>query len=158
LFKPAYIRAGSNATIPVAGVGIWTNISFDKKAETTKLNIEHTWNDNTNKTFTINDAGVYQVDYTVSIADSSPTPDAHVGFQLADGSDDSRIPGSYSEIDTVKQNADIFIHNSFLTTFTAGQTVMMQFTASDADVSVVQHGTYNPSPGSAQLSIHKFSN
>ena len=156
VYLPAYLRVASNSTIPVIGISNWTNITFSKQAPTLKENIEHTWNDSTNTTITINDAGVYQISYSISIKDASPSPDAHVGFRLMDGG--TFISGSYSEIDTSKENEEIFIEKSFITSFEAGGTAHLQFTASDVDVSVIPHGTYQASPSSAQISIHKISN
>lgn len=156
VYLPAYLRVASNSTIPVIGISNWTNITFSKQAPSLKENIEHTWNDSTNTTITINDAGVYQISYSISIQDTSALPTAHVAFRLMDGG--NPIQGSYSEIDTSKQNEEIFIHSSFITSFEAGGTAHLQFTASDVDVSVIPHGTYQTSPSSAQISINKISN
>jgi len=157
VFLPAYIRSASNDTIPVVGVGVWTNISFSKGADPLKENIGHIWNDVTNETFTINDGGIYHISYTISIRDTSPNPTAHVGFDMAYDTG-SRVQGSYSELDTSKENEDIFVHNSFSTEFNDGDVILVRFIASDEDVSVIPHGTYNPSPASAQLSLHKVAN
>ncbi len=150
---PAYMRTSSNSTIAVGSAGVWENITFSKSAESLKVNIEHTYNDATNETITINDAGTYWVSYTISFIDTAPNPAAHIGAQLWSTTTDSRVKGSYAEIDSTKQNTEMFLHNSFLCEFTAGETIKTQFTASETTVSIIPHGTYNPKPASAQISI-----
>lgn len=158
VFLPQYIRSSSNSTIAVHAAGNWTNITFAKMSESLKHGISHTYNDITNETFTIGDAGVYQIDYTISIRDSAANPDAHVCFQVYSTTDGARIKGSYKEIDTAKQNEDLFMDSSFLVELSAGEQFKVQFTSDDTTISVSPHGTYNPAPSSAQISLHKVSN
>jgi len=155
VFLPAYIRTASNATQTCPGGSSWVNITFQKRAETLKNNIEHTWDDATNDTITINDAGVYHLDIEVSIRDTAGSPSAHVGFRLITNQN-GIVAGSYSEIDTDEQNAEIFQHDSFLAEFVAGEEIKLQFTADDATVQTIPHGVHSTSPSSAQISIHRI--
>ncbi len=156
VFIEAYIRSASNSTINAAA-DKWYNVTFSKAAESLKHNINHTYNDATNETFIIMFNGTYDVSYTTSIQDVAALPSAHVALQLWSTTNDARVSGSYSEIDTTKQNSELFIHNSFLVYLTENEEIKLQFRSADDTVSIIPHGTYNPTPASAQLSIHRIS-
>jgi len=158
VFLPAYARISSNSTIQVLNIDTWTNITFTKSSDNPLIqNIEHTLNDSTNDTITIIDPGIYHIDLEVSVMEDSPITDSHIGFQIINGSGD-RLKGSYSEIDTSKQNEELFHHDGFITELVAGDELTVQFISDDADVYATPHGTWNPSPASAQISLHKVAN
>ncbi len=73
VFIPQYMFAHTNKTIPVLGVGVWTNITFDQENTDVKFGISHIYNDNTNHTFTIMEDGIYNVDFDLDVEDTSPS-------------------------------------------------------------------------------------
>ena len=52
------------------------------------------------------------------------------------------ISGSYIEVDTTKQNSDIWIEHTTHAELSAGDELNMQYIASDTDVTMHQHDTY----------------
>jgi len=61
VFLPALLVTHTNNTIPVATAGVWYNITYDLHDDLVKINILHTYNDDTNDTFTINAEGHYRI-------------------------------------------------------------------------------------------------
>jgi len=157
VFLPAMIRTASNSTMAVLVGSEWVNITFDKKQTTLQKNVGHTYNDDTNTTFTIQDSGIYAISYTMLFEDSALNPDAHVGMRLV--KDGVQVKGSYGEFDTSKKDEYIFKDHSFLATLTAGDEIQVQFTSDDTTVSLKPHATFEAGGGSsAQINFHKISN
>jgi len=159
VFLPAYIRVPNNNSQDVVVSMQWVNVTLDKKQTALQRNIGHTWNDSTNDTITINDAGIYKITYTASFVDSNPNPDAHIGMRLYSLNGASQIvKGSYSEVDTHRQDEEVFNSHSFLAEFKAGEQFKVQFTSDDTTVSSYLHATFEPGGSILRLSIHKVSN
>jgi len=156
VFLPAYIRVPNNRTQTVAVANRWYNVTLDKKQTDTQENINHTWNDDTNDTITINDAGVYAIHYTFSFIDSAPNPDAHIGMRLRK-TDNTAVKGSYSEVDTHRQLEEVFNSHGFITKFNAGDSFKIQFTSDDTTVSTYLHSTFE-SGSVVKFSMHKIAN
>jgi hypothetical protein len=158
VFIPQYMFSHTNATISVKGVGVWTNVTFDQEDSDIKQGISHTFNDNTNHTFTIKEDGIYNVDYDLDVQDTSAgASDINVAGRLilVNGTE---IKGSVFEIDITKQGTEAELSHNFLVKALAGQKFIVQFTASDADVQISTHGTYGDYPESASLLINKIAN
>ena len=157
VFLPAYIRTASNDSQAVTTGSEWVNVTFDRKVAGLKQNIEHTFNDGTNTTFTINDGGVYSVSYRFAFVDSAPAPDAHVGMRLAD-TDGTITKGSYDEVDTYRTDEQVLNTHAFITEFNDGDEFTVQFTSDDTTISTEVHTTFEPSGSSVQLNVHKVAN
>ena len=158
VFIPQYMFAHTNATIPVLGVGTWTNISFAQEDSDIKFGIAHTYNDNTNHTFMIMEDGIYEVDYDLDIEDNSGTAsDIDIAARLA-YTNGTEIKGSVFETDVQKQGISAELSHDFLMRVYAGESFMVQFTASDADVQISTHGTFGDHPESATITIKKIAN
>ena len=156
VFLPAYIRVPNNNSQSVIVSNQWVNVTLDKKQTDTQKNINHTWNDNTNETITINDGGVYFIHYSFSFIDSNANPDAHIGMRLLK-SDGTIVKGSYSEVDTHRQDEEVFGHHGFDTILNSGDKIKVQFTSDYTTVSSYLHATFGT--GSiVTISIHKVSN
>jgi len=145
---PTLIFTHTNSTIPVAVGGTWYNVTFDQEDDVIKRRITHTYNDATNTTFIIQDAGTYQIDYTMVFQDTAPAPNGHITSRVVRNS--IEIAGSAIEIDTTKQNADTLISQC-----SANDEIKFQFTADDDTISLASHLTYGDHQDTAVISIKR---
>ena len=158
VFLPQYIFSHTNATIPVLGASTWTNITFSQEDTDVKQGISHTYNDETNHTFTIMEDGIYNMDYDLDIEDDSGTPttiDVAGRLILADGTE---VLGSVFETDVTKQGTEAELSHNFLVACNAGDVLVFQFIADDADVRISTHGTFGDHPESATILMNKIAN
>jgi len=158
LFSPQYIFSHTNATIPVAGDSVWTNITFEQEVADIMSGISHTSTDSTNDTFTISEDGIYDVDYDFDIEDNSGTPttiDVAARLMLVNGSE---VVGSVFETDITKQGTEVELSHNFLASCRAGEQFKFQFIADDADVRISTHGTFGVHPESATVLMIKIAN
>jgi len=152
VFLPAEIRTANNKSQSVSVSNEWVNVTFDKKQTEIQRNIGHTWNDDTNTTITINDAGRYFIHYTFSFTDSNSNPDAHIGMRLRK-TDNTAV----NEVDTHRQAESVFNAHGFLTDFNAGDKFTVQFTSDDTTVSTYLHSTFE-SGSTVKFSMYKVGN
>ena len=158
VFIPQYMYAHTNATIPVAGASVWTNITFSQEDADLKRGISHTYNDATNHTFTLMDAGIYNVDYDLDIEDTSVgASDVDVAARLV-RMNGSEVLGSVFETDITKQGTEVELSHNFLIYAEAGDKFIVQFIATDEDVVISTHGTFGIHPESSSLIINKIAN
>ncbi|KKM60194.1 hypothetical protein LCGC14_1544250, partial [marine sediment metagenome] len=158
VFVPQYIFSHTNATIPLLGVNTWTNITFDQEVTSIKFGISHTFNDNTNQTFTINENGIYNIEYDYDVVDTSPSAsDIDTAGRII-YTNGTEIVGSAFENDITKQQIETEISHSTLARLNAGDEIIFQFTADDADVVISTHGTFGDHPDSATIIIEKIAN
>ena len=155
VFIPQYMFAHNNATIPVLGVGVWTNITFDQEDSDIKYGITHVFDDSTNHTFMLMDPGVYDISYDIDVEDTSPSAsDINVAVRVMNSTNEEVI-GSVFEADITKQGAEVELSHEFLVRSLGNELFYIQFTASDGDVQVSTHGTYGDHPESASIVIKK---
>ncbi|KKK72325.1 hypothetical protein LCGC14_2904980, partial [marine sediment metagenome] len=115
-------------------------------------------NDDTNNTFTINEPGVYNLEYDFDAIDTSPSAsDVEIAGRVI-FTNGTEIAGSAFEADIIKQQIETEISHTFLATFNAGDNVIFQFIADNANVAVSTHGTFGSHPDSASIIIYKISN
>ena len=158
VFIPQYLFSHNNATIPVFGASTWTNVTFDQEDSDIKQGISHTYNDNTNHTFTIMDSGIYDISYDVDVEDTSASAsNIDVAIRLVNSSGDEVI-GSVFEADITKQGTEVELSHRFLINSLANQVYYLQFVAQDADVQISTHGTFGDHPESASIVINKVAN
>ncbi len=158
VFIKQYIFPHTNATIPLLGANTWTNITFDQEVTDLKYGISHTFNDNTNQTFTINKSGIYNLEYDFDLIDTSAIAsdiDA-AGRVIFDNG--TEILGSVFESDITKQQIETEISHNTLVRLSAGDKIIFQFVADDADVVVSTHSTFGDHPDSVTIIIEKISN
>ena len=158
VFIPQYIFSHTNATQPVNGADTWTNVSFAQEESSVRKGIEHTFDDNTNDTFTFTESGVYRIffDYDM-IDDSVGASDIDVAGRVV-YINGTEIFGSVFETDVTKQAVEGEITHSLLAIFQVGEKIKFQFIAQDSDVSIQTHGTFGDHPDSATISINKIAN
>lgn len=158
VFIPQYIFSHTNRTIPVLGVDTWTNVSFDQEDSDVKKGISHTYNNNLNHTFTIMNAGVYEVSYNMDIEDTSVSAsDIDVAVRMVNSTNDE-ILGSVFETDITKQGVEVELQHQFLMDCSVGDVLYFQFIAGDSDVQISTHGAYGDHPESASIVIKKVDN
>ncbi len=158
VFIPQYIFSHTNRTHSLVTVNVWANLTFDQEDSDVKFGISHTYNDETNGTFTIMQDGVYEIDYDFDVEDTSPSAsDIDVAGRLiyANGTE---VIGSEFETDITKQGASTELSHDFLAIFQAGDIVVFQFVANDVDVVISTHGTFGDHPESASIVIKKIAN
>ena len=156
VFLPSFVFAHTNNTIQVASTGVWYNITFDEEESTPKLRITHTYDDNTNDTFTIIDNGYYNIHYALSFEDATATPSAHIVTRVIKNGDE--ISGSLLEEDSSKQYDDFTISNGPIVYLVTGDNITFQFTADDTDVSLTSHRTYGEHHDTGVIKIIKIGN
>ena len=158
VFYPQGIFAHNSATIPLVAVNVWTNVTFDEEVTAIMYGIDHTWDDNTNHTFTINEDGVYELDYDFDVEDASGTPsDIDVAGRVI-YINGTEVVGSVFEIDIVKQGNEAELSHDFFAKIGAGSQIKFQFVGSDADIQISTHGTFGDHPESATIVIKKVAN
>ena len=157
-FIPQYLFSHTNKNISVAAVDVWTNVTFDEEDSDIKMGIAHTFNDDTNYTFTIMESGVYDISYDYDVEDTSVSAsDIDVAGRMA-YLNGTEIKGSVFETDIVKQGAEVELTHEFLIDCVANDVLMFQFIASDPDVRISTHGAYGDHPESASIVIKKIAN
>ncbi len=158
VFIPQYEFSHTNRTHALAFVNVWANLTFDQEDSDVAFGISHTYNDNTNSTFTFMEPGVYEIDYDYDVEDTSPSAsDIDVAGRLiyANGTE---IIGSEFETDITKQGASTELSHDFLAIFQVGDIVVFQFVANDVDVVISTHGIFGDHPESASIVIKKIAN
>ncbi len=159
IFIPQYIFPHTNETIPLTGANEWTNVTFGEEVTDLKFGIAHTHNDRTNTTFTIRDDGIYFSNYDYDIIDTSAAAsDIDVAGRMVYANNESEIIGSIFETDVIKQQVESELTHNFLVNLFAGDQVMFQFIATDADVKISDHSTFGEHPVSASIIINKIAN
>lgn len=124
----SYLYTHSESNISIASAGVWYNASFDTHDDPIKKRITHTYNDETNNTFTIIDTGIYEISWNLRYTDSAASPSAAVATRILQNG--VEIEGSYFEKDTTKQNAIGSIHHDILASLTAEDEIRLSVTAS----------------------------
>ncbi len=158
VFIPQYIFSHTNETIGLDTVNVWKNITFQQEATDIKFGILHTHNDNSNQTFTINIAGIYNLEYDFDVVDTSPSAsDIDVSGRII-YKNGTEIVGSAFEIDITKQQIETELSHSTLARLNAGDQIIFQFIANDVDVAISTHGTFGDHPDSATIIIEKIAN
>jgi len=150
---PTYLSAHTNNTIPVASAGVWINVTFDNE-ESLKQRINHTYNDATNDTFTINDDGIYEITYTMSFQDSAVVPNSHVVTRIIKNG--VEVNGFTLEEDLGIQDQDKSVHHSDLVSLSSGDIIKLQFTSDDTTVSLDTHLTYGTHKNTGHLTIKRI--
>lgn len=157
-FIPQYVFSHNDATLPVVGASVWTNLTFSQEESTIKQGIGHTFNDNSNITFTFNSDGVYEVFFDYDMIDfSAGASDVDVAGRVI-YTNGTEILGSVFETDIVKQEVEGEVTHSFLMNAIIGDGITFQFISQDEDVSVSTHGTFGDHPDSATITIKKIGN
>ena len=158
VFIPQYIYSHTNATIPILGVNTWTNITFAQEDTDINFGISHTYNDNTNQTFTIMQDGVYEIDFDIDVEDTSVgASDVDIAGRViyVNGTE---VIGSDFETDITKQGVETELSHDFLARFNSGDEIIVQFVATDGDVQISTHGTFGDHPESVSVVIKKIAN
>ncbi len=152
VFIPSILFAHTKAAQAVTAGGLWINVSFNDSATEITRRIQHTFDDETNDSFTIDDAGDFMIQFDIDVEDTAGAPSANVvarvwlvGF--------GEIEGSLMEVDTTKQNADIEISHHLISRLSAGAVIKLQLTSDDTTVKVVSGATFGDHPDSATISI-----
>ena len=158
VFLPQYIFSHTNQTIDLVSANVWANITISQEDSDISQGITHTFNDNTNQTFTIATSGVYNIDFDLDVEDSSVgASDIDVAGRLI-YLNGTEIKGSVFETDITKQATEVELSHNFLVELMAGDSVIFQFVADDADVKISTHGTFGDHPESATILIYKIAN
>jgi len=158
VFVPQYIFAHHNHSEFVLGADLWTNISFDEEETHIAFGIDQTFNDATNQTFTITNPGIYDISYDMDLIDTSASStDIHVAGRVifVNG---TGIDGSVFETEITKKDIEEEISHEFLAELIAGNKIIFQFIAGDADVELSDHGTFGDEPSSVGIVIKKIAN
>lgn len=156
--SPQYIFAHNNESMPLITANVWQNVTFSQEATYIKMGISHVHNDATNITFTISESGIYDIDYDFDVIDTSPSAsDIDVAGRVI-FTNGTEILGSVFESDITKQNIEVEISHNFLARLGAGDEIVFQFVADDADVEISTHGTFGVHPESATIMIEKIAN
>lgn len=158
VFVPQYAFAHTNRTQPVLGANIWTNMTFNQEATKVKFGITHTFDDNTNHTFTINEDGVYNLEFDFDMIDFSASATIIDMAGRVIFSNGTEIDGSAFETDITRVQVETELSHSSLARLRSGDVIIFQFIADDADVSVSTHGTFGTHPDSATIIIEKVAN
>ena len=158
LFIKQYIFAHTNRTHSLVTMSVWANLTFDQEQTDIKFGISHDITTNQNGTFTINDAGIYEITFDIDIIDTSVgASDIDVAARVI-FINGTEITGSVFETDIIKQATETELSHTLLARFGAGDKIVFQFTADDVDVEVSSHRTFGVHPESASIVIKKVSN
>lgn len=158
VFIPQYVFSHNNATITLVTVSVWINVTFDQEDDDIKQGINHNFDDDTNTTYTINDDGIYEINFNYDVEDTSGTPtviDVAGRLIYVNGTE---IQGSTFEKEIVRQGVHTGLSHEFLAKFDVGDQVVFQFIATDVDVVISMHGVFGDHPDSATITIKKIAN
>ncbi len=155
VWLPTYLFAHTNVILPVLSSGEWVNVTFDEEVTAFKSYISHTHNDETNTTFTIQNDGIYNIDFKCVFQDSAASPNAHVITRVL--KNNVEVDGSLIELDSSKQYADTIISNSnILFSGSTGDEIVLQFTSDDTTISLANHQTYGDHGDSVTVTIERI--
>ena len=158
VFIPQYHFTHTNETIELISVGVWKNLTFTEEITDIQQGITHIHDDNTNTTFTINEDGIYEIDYNFDVIDTSgSSTDIDVAGRVV-YFNGTEIVGSVFETDITKKDIETELSHSLLAEFISGDQILFQFTAQDVDVQISTHGTFGDNPESASIIIKKIAN
>jgi len=119
----------------VSTIDTWYNVTFNSSlGDAYNIGFED------NRTLVISHDGHYTINFGCGIMDDSPSPNANVGMRIINNG--TEVSGSYVEVDTTKQNADLWIEHTTHSEFSLGDKLNMQYIASDTDVTMEQEDTY----------------
>lgn len=153
-FLPSFIFVHTDVNITSLGSGTWYNITFYDEIASPKSRITHTYDDETNHTFTIVDDGYYNLDYYLSFLDIAPAPNGHIAARVI--LNGVEVNGSLREQDTTKQNADTLVgHGNILMNLSAGDVLSVQFATDDTTISLASHATYGVHKDTAIVTIER---
>ena len=156
-FISQYVFAHTNRTHPLVSASVWANVTFDQELSDIMFGITHV-NDSTNRTFTFQDSGIYDIDYDYDVIDTSASStDIDVAGRLI-YSNGTEVIGSVFETDITKKDIEAEVSHDFLIRVGAGDSVVFQFIADDVDVKISTHGTFGLHPESASVRIMKVAN
>jgi len=154
VFIKQYISAHTSNTIAVTSSGVWYNVTFDNDVSSPKQGISHTYNDDTNDTFTINQDGIYEITYTMSFEDSAVVPNSHIVARIT--KNNVEINGFTIEVDLGIQNLETSLHHSDLVELATGDEIVLSFTSDDTTVSLSSHLTYGTHKNTGHLTIKRI--
>ena len=158
VFIKQYVFSHTSDNLPVLGASVWTNLTLSEEETAIKFGISHTFNDDTNDTFTFNEEGVYEFTYDYDMIDFSiGSSDIDVAGRVIFGNG-TEILGSVFETDIIKKAIEGEVTHNFLVRVKSGDSVVFQFIATDSDVQISTHGTFGDHPDSATIIIKKIAN
>ncbi|GAH24956.1 unnamed protein product, partial [marine sediment metagenome] len=102
-------------------------VSFNELTYHPVKNINHTWNDATNDTFTILYTGIYNIRYQMLFKDTAINPTSKIESRLILNT--AEIHGSLISVETHKKDKLEQVGCNILEQFYAGDTIKLQFTA-----------------------------
>ncbi len=139
------------------GASEWTNVTFSQEDTDVKRGITHDAV-TLNHTFGINADGVYDLDYNFDVIDTSgASSDIDIAGRAiyANGTE---LLGSVFETDITKKIVENELSHDFSVKLIAGDIIVFQFIAEDADVQISTHGTFGDHPESASVRFLKIAN
>ncbi len=158
VFIPQYIFSHTNETIPLTTASVWQNVTFSQEVADLNFGFTHNHSNSTNHTFTFSQSGIYEINYDFDVEDTSVgASDIDVAGRVVHFNR-TEVIGSVFETDITKQGTEVEISHDFLASFSAGDRIIFQFVADDADVQISTHGTFGVSPESATIVIKKIAN
>ncbi len=156
-FLPQYIFTHTNFTIPVNGLNLWTNVTFEQEESDLKQGITHN-NTYLSHIFGIIANGVYNLHYDADVEDTSVgSSDIDVAgrFIFANGTE---VPGSVHEVDIIKKGVEVDLTYPSKAILHAGDEIIFQIVATNGNVQISTHGTFGEHPESASVIIDKVAN
>jgi len=131
----SHMHGLATAIQTVAVIDTWYNVTFNSSlGDMSNLQFVD------NRTLIIDHDGHYTINFGCGVMDISPLPNANVGMRITNNGNE--ISGSYVEVDTTKQNSDLWIEHTTHAELSAGDKLNMQYIASDTDVTMQQQDTY----------------
>jgi len=153
-FTPAYINWHDNGIQLASVAETWYNITFNESIEHPIDNINHTWDDSTNDTFTILYDGIYNTRFQMYFVDTAVNPTSVIEGRVT--RNDAEVHGSLVSVETHKQDKLEFIGSSTLERFYKGDEIKLQFVASANSVQLQSHIHYGDSPYSSMIWIERI--
>ena len=158
VFIPQYVFSHTNRTISLDGANVWKNITFDQEDDSIKQGITHNFNDATNTTYTINEDGIYEINFNLDMEDTSlGASDIDVAGRVI-YSNGTEILGSVFENDIIKQSVEFELVHTVLASFVSGDKLIFQFISDDEDVVLSTHASFGDHPDSVTIIIKKVAN
>lgn len=131
VWLPVYAFVHSNLTTDLLLTETWYNLTYNHCEMCNNVNI--TLNDN--NTITIEQAGIYQIGWTIIITDTTVAPVANVITILTKNG--VSIDGSLMQKDTQKKDANEELRNNVMFSANVGDIIRIQIRTTHDTVSVV---------------------
>ena len=151
IFVKSDIFLHTDDSSSVVSAGIWQNITFTHNGDVIKQGVNHTYNDNTNDTITIDNTGIYDLKFAANFNDTSANPDDYAYLRVVNNGVEINGSGMYGYLNT--KDVQLTISGCVRADLTAGDEIKLQFTGTSTNTNLEAQTGYLDHADSARMCL-----